>query len=176
MNKLITFLRSTFLFRKRRRPNAGRRLVTRQQYVKIIQERLRHQKGLLPFLVLGLGGGGACIFLMCSMISKWLSGCLGVDGGLFTLVMAIFMFGGLTGCSFLVYVVATECFEYAKSMEPVAPISERNAHRAPLSETLVRGSDVPLTNQQGQLLRAAQRGVATPPEQLLRAEQREREP
>ncbi|HLK57424.1 MAG TPA: hypothetical protein VKU00_12715 [Chthonomonadaceae bacterium] len=51
------------------------------------------------------------------------------------------------------------------------PITDHNAHLLPLMETLVRGSDLPPTEQQNELLRAVQQGQETPTEQLLRASQ-----
>ena len=53
------------------------------------------------------------------------------------------------------------------TLRSVGPITDRNAHLLPLQDTLVRSSDLPPTEQQAELLRAAQ-NQETPPEQLLR--------
>jgi hypothetical protein len=54
----------------------------------------------------------------------------------------------------------------------ITPITEQNAHLLPPQDTLLRGSDLPPT-EQAELLRAVQTGQATPAEQLLRAGQGE---
>lgn len=49
------------------------------------------------------------------------------------------------------------------------PLSDHNDLQLSLRQTLLRGSDVPPTVQQAELLRAIQAGQETPQEQLLRA-------
>ena len=49
------------------------------------------------------------------------------------------------------------------------PTSGHNAHLLPVEDTLLRGSDLPPTIQQAELLRATHAGQETQQEQLLRA-------
>jgi len=58
-----------------------------------------------------------------------------------------------------------------KAIAPVKPLTDRNVHLLPPEDTLVRGSDAPLLEQQSVLLRAVQKGSETPSDQLLRAGQ-----
>jgi len=61
-------------------------------------------------------------------------------------------------------------FKRAEKIEPVALITQHNSRNLPDIETLVRGSDPPLS-QSTTLLRAVQQGQETPQEELLRAAQ-----
>jgi hypothetical protein len=63
----------------------------------------------------------------------------------------------------------------AKNIELVAPITRHNTGHLPEVETLVRGSDRPATAEQAELLRAVRQSPETPPEQLLRAAQENRQ-
>ena len=60
-------------------------------------------------------------------------------------------------------------FKNAKKVEAVAPITRHNTGLLPEVETLVRASDSPPSQQQTELLRAANCGKGTPAEELLRA-------
>ena len=62
-----------------------------------------------------------------------------------------------------------ELLRAMRSIEPVQPVTERNAHLLPLQDTLVRSSDLPPSEQQAELLRAVQTGQETPLEELLRS-------
>ena len=57
----------------------------------------------------------------------------------------------------------------SRQMERVALLTKHNTGELPEVESLVRASDVPASQQQTELLRAAQHGKVTPPEELLRA-------
>jgi hypothetical protein len=50
-----------------------------------------------------------------------------------------------------------------------------NAGRLPMTATLVRASNLLPSDQQAGLLRAARQGIETPPEQMLRATQEDRQ-
>jgi hypothetical protein len=110
------------------------------------------------------------IFLLIAVISLWL-GCRGGDG------QTILLFGG--AFSILLGVVALgqgkAMFNNAKKVEVVAPITRHNTGLLPEVETLVRGSDRPATAEQTELLRAVRQTPDSPPEQLLRAIQENRQ-
>ena len=65
--------------------------------------------------------------------------------------------------------IAKNWIKEARQIAPVALLTKSNVKQLPEVETLVRGSDRPLTAPQDELLRAARQGQETPPEQLLRA-------
>lgn len=58
-----------------------------------------------------------------------------------------------------------------KAIGPVQPLTDRNVHLLPPEDTLVRGSDAPVLEQQSVLLRPVQKAGDTPSDQLLRAGQ-----
>ena len=60
-------------------------------------------------------------------------------------------------------------FREAREIAPVALLTKSSAKHLPEVETLVRGSARPTTAERAELLRAAQYGKKTPPEELLRA-------
>jgi hypothetical protein len=60
-------------------------------------------------------------------------------------------------------------FKSAEKKESVALITRHNTGSLPEVETLVRGSDLPPSQQQAELLRAVKSGQETSPEELLRA-------
>ncbi len=62
-------------------------------------------------------------------------------------------------------------FKRVEQIRPVALITKHTAKRLPEVETLVRGSDLPSSSSQAELLRAAGKGAETPSEHLLRATQ-----
>jgi len=62
-------------------------------------------------------------------------------------------------------------FARAKEIEPVRPLTKRNAHLLQAEEALLRASASPPSHQQAELLRAAKSGQETPAEELLRATQ-----
>jgi len=65
--------------------------------------------------------------------------------------------------------VAYWLFKKERKIERVSPITTRTTSSLPPEETLVRPSDLPPSQQQAELLRAAQYGKGTPAEELLRA-------
>jgi hypothetical protein len=80
---------------------------------------------------------------------------------------------GLIGLRWMPYV--KEMYNKAREIEPVAPITRHNTGHLPEVETLVRGSDRPVTAEQAELLRAVRQTPESPPEQLLRATQENRQ-
>jgi len=63
----------------------------------------------------------------------------------------------------------------ARHAAPVELLTKSSAKHLPEAETLVRGSDRPKTAEQIELLRAVRQSPASPPEQLLRATQENRQ-
>ncbi len=57
----------------------------------------------------------------------------------------------------------------------MVPVTRHKTGDLPEVETLVRASDLPPSHQQAELLRAAQPGQETSPEELLRATQGNRD-
>jgi hypothetical protein len=56
-----------------------------------------------------------------------------------------------------------------KTVRAIQPLNFADTTALPETETLVRASDLPPSDQQAELLRAAPQGSETPPEELLRA-------
>jgi len=67
------------------------------------------------------------------------------------------------------FVGAFQLFKKERTIERVAPITRHSTSFLPPKESLVRASDLPPSQQQAELLRAAPRGSETPTEELLRA-------
>jgi hypothetical protein len=67
-------------------------------------------------------------------------------------------------------------FRSVKYAEKVTLITRHNTGDLPEVETLVRSSELPLTDQKAELLRAAKAGKETSPEELLRATTQRRQP
>ena len=65
--------------------------------------------------------------------------------------------------------IAVTLFKGARQVRSVALLTKHSAKGLPDVETLPRASYLPPSQQQAELLRAAQVGKETPPEQLLRA-------
>jgi len=85
----------------------------------------------------------------------------------------------LCGC-FLALAVGTlwcgtKVFDKAAKIEEVTPLTKNNTGDLPETETLVRASDLPPSDQQAELLRAALPSSKSPPEELLRATQNRQE-
>jgi hypothetical protein len=78
-------------------------------------------------------------------------------------------------CAAAFAVLAIRLMKLEEKIVPVAPITRRNAHHLPLEGSLVRASDAPPSQQQAELLRAAQHGKTTPAEELLRATSTDRQ-
>lgn len=70
---------------------------------------------------------------------------------------------------------AKSLFREAKQIAPVALLTKASLNRLPDAEALVRASGIPPAQQCAELLRAAQNGKETPPEELLRAVQEDRQ-
>jgi len=72
-------------------------------------------------------------------------------------------------CCPIMFVGAFQLFKKERTIERVAPITRHSTSFLPPQESLVRASDLPPSQQQAELLRAAPRGSETPTEELLRA-------
>ena len=100
---------------------------------------------------------GGMLFLIAGIPLALLGGWIGLFGG------AILSIMGLFGIN-----ISKTLFDKIEKMEPLALLTKENAKHLPETETLVRPSDLPSSQQQAELLRAAQPGQETPPEELLR--------
>jgi hypothetical protein len=82
-------------------------------------------------------------------------------------------FSNIAGGSFVLslgaFCVCLPLFMRVQKMETVAPATRHNIGDLPDVETLGRASDLPPSQQQAELLRAAKSSQETPPEELLRA-------
>ena len=106
----------------------------------------------------GLAGCAVTVVLVFfSIIELWWEGfALGLMAALSATVMLL---------------LANGCQKQGQLIEPVEPMTDQNAHLLPPQDTLVRGSHIPPTVHQAELLRAVQTSSEAPPEQLLRAGQ-----
>jgi len=82
---------------------------------------------------------------------------------------------GIGAIGLLLLFLSSLFFQDVKEIEPVAPITRHNVGDLSEFGTLVRPSDLPPSQQQAELLRAAQPGHEMPPEELLRATQGNRD-
>jgi hypothetical protein len=146
----------------------GKRLVGKLHYICIVGPRAVE---LSTAIAVGVGGG-ICL----------LAGLIGIIGGVLHIfapsTRADFIaFGVLLSLIGLRWVAgAKDSYKKAISHEPVAPITRHNIGLLSEADTLVRGSFLPLTDQQTELLRpASQGGHETPAAELLRATTHERE-
>lgn len=138
-----------------------KRLVSKGQYLKTIGDRgVTYASGVfygllgVTFLLLSLFSFGYFFFIAClGSIDSFL---LGIGVLLLILSMAAFW-----GCK--------SCFWRATESEDVAPITRHNTGNLPAAETLVRASNLPPSQHQTELLRAAQYGKESPVGELLRA-------
>lgn len=135
-----------------------KRLVGWTQYLMTIQDKSLHY---VAGSVCGIGG---LLFLMFSAFLFYALLSEGVDAGFFLSLTG----GGAAFGIFLLW-AGTAIFKNAKEIAPVALITRHNTGQLPAVETLVRASDIPLSQQQAELLRAAPQGKKTPAEELLRA-------
>jgi len=138
-----------------------KRLVHLEQYLTTIGK-----KSALYSSATALGGTGVALVVTAGLLS-WLNFHAPIaeiprfllsllDGGI-----------ALSGCAALWF--AFVMFHRAREIEPVAPITKYNADQLPVSETLVRASARPLTEQGTELLRPLTHQPETPSDQLLRA-------
>ena len=141
-----------------------KRLVTRRRYIVLLGKRFT----LYSLAALGLSVGvGGLLFLFRAFL-------IGLEA--IPLPANTDLFEGYTPLLMMLSIVlpgvlfwfSKKLFVKAKSIEPVSPITDHNAHLLPQQETLVRGSEEPPVAQSDILLRAATSGQETPPEQLLR--------
>ena len=134
-----------------------KRLVSKGQYVRVMGKRLGFGGVSVLFLALGF----ICI----------LSSLLCVCGVIFVhnkmeYLLALLAF---IAASVPLLTVGFRTKDLVEASQSIAPITDKNAHLLPLHDTLVRGSDLPPTVQQSELLRATQAGQETPQEELMRA-------
>lgn len=136
------------------RPQA--RLVSRKRYVRVMGKRV-------SLITLGTTSTivGAWL-LLCAFIEIFdLSG----DRPASLTVRDLLIGAALSACAVVVGIMMVK----GTMTEAVGLITSQNAHLLPPKDSLVRASDLPPSQQQDELLRVAQYGKETPPEQLLRA-------
>ena len=141
-----------------------KRLVSKREYLKT----LLGKGGFYSYAMACAVGGG--VLLIVSLFLLWLG--LPPWDNLPDVGDRIWMFlcGVILGVPFVAAVwFGVSFFKAGRRMEPVAPITRHNTGQLPEVETLARASDAPPSNQQAELLRAAQYCKETPAEELLRA-------
>jgi len=152
------------------RPEFQKRLVRWNEYAENLG-----RKGILCSFAGAFGvGGWVCliagtIFALSSfvsaamnMIHRDVDGALGILGNAVGwIALAGFGLAGLWMSKMLL--------DENRHIEPVALLTKSTAKHLPEADTLVRGADRPMPDQQTELLRAAGSCTQTPPEQLLRA-------
>jgi len=112
----------------------------------------------------GIAGAVAYVFLLGGMLLLIAGIPLALLGGWIGLfVGAILSLLGLMGIF-----MSKTLFDQIEKMEPVALLTKENAKHLPEIETLVRAADLPPSDQQAELLRAAPQGSETSSEELLR--------
>ena len=125
-----------------------RRVVSKGEFVRTIGKKL----GL--FSLSGTLLATALVLALITMVSLY-----------FGAILFVIAFGIVT---IAVFWASTRFFVQAKKVEAVRPLTNRISHLLPPEESLVRAADAPPTQQQAELLRAAQSSQDTPAEELLR--------
>ena len=143
-----------------RQTKPPRRLVSKRQYVQHLGKRFA--LGGVSVLAITIGMVCAMVSLTCVLIVLAKPSSL-ID----TKVCLLLLASVPASCIFLTIGFLTK--QNVESSQPLIPLTDRNAHLLPVEETLVRGSDLPPTIQQAELLRATQAGQEIAPEELLRA-------
>ncbi len=137
------------------------RLVNRKQYVSV-------EGRFYSFIVAGTVTLGLGMILLFATLGL----CVNFWGN--------FSWGGLliisasVGATVFLLITALKMLARASEVENVEIVTPQNAHLLPLEKSLVRASDLPSSEQQTELLRAARSGEEAFPEQLLRATQENR--
>ena len=139
-----------------------RRLVGWTQYLKT-----QADKGVFYSFASAFMGGGIALLLLAGIII--LVSIIDVFQGDYLGIVAGSIGVGLAWTGLQMNRIAKNWLREGQQIAPVALLTKSTAKQLPEVETLVRGSDRPLTDPQEELLRAAQQGQETPPEQLLRA-------
>jgi len=139
-----------------------RRLVGWTQYLKT-----QADKGVFYSFASAFMCGGIALLFLAGMIV--ILSIINVFRGDFLGIVAGSIGVGMAWVGLRMNRMAKNWIKEAQQIAPVALLTKSTAKQLPEVETLVRGSDRPLTDPQDELLRAAQQGQQTPPEQLLRA-------
>ncbi len=137
-----------------------KRLVSTGRYVRLLTERTSLTLGAIFSLSVGMITLFAAVTSLLTAFNRQLP-----------IGPAIFLeVGGVLACiSAGMFFTAFRFYKKERKIERVAPITRQNAHLLPSKDSLVRASDVPASQLQTELLRAAQYGTATPADELLRA-------
>ena len=144
-----------------------KRLVSKGQHVQVMRGVIaRYLCGTL----LLLAGGMALLFTVCMLflcVAFFPDQTMTVSGTVSNLCL-IALLGG-TPTALLLWGGKRTNAHAGRIAASIEPITDQNIHLLPAQETLLRGSDLPPTVQQTELLRATQVGQETPKEELLRA-------
>ena len=142
-----------------------KRLVGWAEYANILST-----KGLRISVAYALGciGLGFITVGIAALVGLLSTGFRGSIAGIFHELGTGIVLGGM---GLWMIRIARLAFQGVRQAEPVALLTKTSAKGLPEVETLVRGSHLPATAEQVELLRAARHSVETPPEQLLRAVQ-----
>ena len=137
-----------------------KQLVSKEQYVRHIGKNLT----LTGVSVLALAVGIPCLLIcFCWGIGLFLQALEGhVPSDAWYWYLGLLMVtGGLMK-------IGLRTKKAVESSEAIVIVTHRNVHQLRDEDSLVRGSDLPPTEQQAELLRAVQTGQETPSEELLR--------
>jgi len=137
------------------REKPRKRLVSRGRYIYLSSKRMS-----LTFLY-KFSFGAAAIVLLGAVVGMYFP----FDS--FWVNVALILLGSVL--SGILGVMGIKFAEKVSKMEDILPITQDNVSRLPLESILVRASDLPPSQQQAELLRAATGSNETPAEELLRA-------
>jgi hypothetical protein len=149
-------------------PNAPQQthLVSRSRYVGSLLER----GGIYSFAFVV---GCSAVALLLLALAMFLFGIFPIidtfDKGERVLMLGLGAFSSVLCVGATRFALALQ--KAARQLPPVAPITRHNTGKLPEVETLVRGSERPVSSAQTELLRATYQEANTPSEQLLRAAQ-----
>ena len=150
-------------------PNqTGSRIVSKSEYVKAHTERaaLRLFGTLLIFVMIFCGlvtTTAAVIFVVTAIFA--MSGHADIGVSLVSCCVTLFCAALTNGCWRTMEAAAIQ----ADNIHPGIPLTRASAADLLPPDTLVRASSEPVQAQEAVLLRAAEEGLPTPPEQLVRA-------
>jgi hypothetical protein len=138
-----------------------KRLVSKRQYVAVLGKTVSlYSAGMIFFC-------GGLILLLPLFIDAM------VAWGNYPVGIRALRFASGAGVIALLLLLGKYTLIKATTIESVELLTHQNSHLLPPEETLVRASDAPPSQQQTELLRAAQYGKETPAEELLRATTRD---
>jgi len=141
--------------------NSGKRLVTRDLYLRIEGKRFALTTAGYACLLLGALGSIFSGLALC-----WLFPILLLRAAYVTLALKLMLIA--TGGALFAILAGLDCMGKATRLERVELLTPDKIDALPARESLVRASQEPIQEQQAVLLRATLTQVETPAEQLLR--------